>query len=534
MKKCISLVLVFTIGFNGVSCDKMKSVGETAKSYASAAGDAIISAKDSVVDWFSNIDFSRFKDGWDKAKSFVGTRYTAVVSSEYISNVSAEIANLKTDINMSMGSLRTKASEAGFVAEKWVTDTFNIDAAAKGSNNRAYRLDSNGLGSVDVETTYEENASLKYYQTAQGSANAQATKIVKSYYEYCRGKESPMTLREYLDTQGFDCSELEALYKSLYEGQTRIIPSDQIAEAKAYLQGKADSVLTDSQVYKETLDHLKDRLESPDGVKSRPLSYEEAQAITELAIAGEFSPEQFNIKLSNVLSPKYVLKQAIGTGLTMATLGTVLSIGPDLFSVIVEAIKTNGIDEKKLEKIGIGAAISGAEGFVEGSMSHIMTTLCQGGVFGEALTQASPTIVATMTIVAIECVINAYSLAIGDMTIDEYGNNMAENVCISLLAIPTTALLLAALPSLKLVMLAGGIAGSMIACVGYTIAKEIVLDIVDGGGFEAFLPPEVADALSVAKSTISSINIVDSLSAVGDTILSTAEDGFIWIKSKFD
>ncbi len=544
LKRVIASILIICITVNTAACS-FEETKEKAKEKASTAVDAVenvaSNAKNTVVDWYSNLDLSHFKEGWEHSVEFLGAQYSAAMSSEYIANVEAELATFKTDINAAAGSARGTAQEAGFLAEKWASDTFNINAVANGSDYRAEVVGSNEFGSVDVATNYGENASLKYYKDASSSASAQAKTILESYKDYCAKttKSEPPTLAEYMNERGYDPQTQEALLASVYEGQTRIIPADQMAEATQYLQGRIDSLSNiegevasaRTKSYQETLNHLRDRLQAPDGTESTPLSRDDAQAIAELSKDGEFKPEDFGITVSSVISPKYVVKQAVGTGLEVAAINTILTVGPDFYSIIKEAAETGNIDENALKEVGVEGAIAGSEGFVEGSVSRVITTLCQAGVLGESLKDANPSIVATLTILAIEAAIYGYELSQGKITAEEYGNMMVDRVMIAVIALPTSALLLSALPATKIAMMAGCMAGGMLACVGYMVAKNAVMDIVDGGGFEAVIPVEAANTMSIAKEKIASLKLEEGVSSLKDSIVSTANDGYIKVSS---
>lgn len=552
--RIIALSLVICVSFNMMGCtfDSVKEgasvSAEKAKegltSAATTAAEEVVNAattaKNAVSQWYSNLDFSKFEEGWNYTVDFMSGQYAAVMSSEYVSKVETAIANLETDINASVTSARGTAQEAGFLAEKWVTDTFNINAAANESPYSAETPGSNQFASADVVTNYEEEASLKYYKTASASVEAQAKAVIKAYKEYCSKTDKEVTLKEYLNERGYSSDEQDVLMSSIYEGQTRIIPSDQLAEATEYLQGKIDKLSSiegdaasaRTKAYQETLNNLKDRLHAPDGTESKPLTREEAQAITELAQDGKFRPEEFGIELTSIISPKYIVKQAVSTGFTTAALNTVFTIGPDIYSILKEAAETGNINENDFKETGVEGVIAATEGFVEGSASRMVTTLCQSGALGTALKDANPSVVATLTILAIEGAIHGYEVAVGKMTLEEYGNMMADRIMVSLLAIPTSALLLAILPASKLFVVAGCLAGGMLACIGYTIAKEAVMDMVDAGGFEAIVPVEAIDAWSVAKDKIASLNLKNSLSNYKDSILTTMNDGYIKVSTK--
>ena len=369
LKKILSILIISSMLIGLVACNyvdnassKVSEAANDVKQGADNVADSVkgkmSEAKTDIKTWYDNLDFKKFKDGWDKSSEFISAHYSAAVSSEYVSSVQNEIEKMKIDINSSAGSARGTAQVAGYLAEKWATDTFNINAKANGSSDTATVVGSNELGSVDVTTSYGENASLKYYQNANSSAQAQAQDLLSRYYQYCTESSDPVDFKTYIDNAGYDpelMDELVASNTPVYEGQTRIIPADQLENATSYLKGKSELATINGEnaaIYEETLNNLKDRLESPDGIQSEPITYEEMQAVAELAKEGEFAPEDFNIKLSSVIPPKYVLKQAVGTGLTTAALNTVFEVGPDVYSVIREALKTGDIDEDKLKELG--------------------------------------------------------------------------------------------------------------------------------------------------------------------------------------
>lgn len=81
--------------------------------------------------------------------------------------------------------------------------TFNIDAIRQGSEHRAWTLQDNGYASVDVETNFGKEYSLKYSNTAKNAENMQAALNT--------------------DTR-----------TPKYQGQERLIAAEQVDEAKAW------------------------------------------------------------------------------------------------------------------------------------------------------------------------------------------------------------------------------------------------------------------------------------------------------------
>ena len=541
LKKCCSGLLVIVLLLEFTAC----GVGETAKQIAGSTKDKAVSIKDTVADWYKEIDFNRFRTGWDAAVDWMGSAYSAASNSaflqtDYIQGVSNAINDLKVSMNSAYGSARGTAQEAGFAAEKWVSGTFNIDAAAKESGFSAETVGSHTLGSVDISTNYGEEASLKYYQSGSASAKAQAETLIEAYRNYARGKTNPMSLQEYMDSHGYDY-ETQSKLLPLYDGQTRIIPANQLSEAKALLEGRITTLSSNpgpeaeqlTATYQQTLDSLKDRLTAPDGTSSKPVTYEEMQAIAELSQDGSFRPEDFGLTVSQVIPPKYVLKEVVGTGLEVGLMRAIFTIGPDVFSIVSHVVETGEFDIDELKDIGVEGVIALSEGFVEGAVSRIVIEACQEGLLGEALKSASPNIVGAIVFLTIEAVIFGYSLATGEISPEDYGNLMADRIMITAIAIPVTTAILAVLPGTKLFMLAGCLAGGMIACGGYSFAKEAILEFVDGGGFEAIIPVGLADGIEGVRTAVGELNIHDQLSNLQAFTVSTATSGLITIKKVF-
>ena len=79
--------------------------------------------------------------------------------------------------------------------------------------------------------------------------------------------------------------------------------------------------------------------------------------------------------------------------------------------------------------------------------------------------------------------------------------------------------------------MAGSLAGGMIANTGFKITKELILEIKDGGGFEAVVPSGAIDTMNVIEDKVSSLDIKEKLTTFKDMTVSTLNDGYIRIKS---
>ena len=527
------------------AAEKGKKAANDAKGAALNGKDAALRGGKTVTDkalgLYNRIDKEEFKKGWDHAVDVATSEAAAQMGSKYVNQVSNAIEYLRVDINSSMGSKLGVAQEAGFVAEKWAVDTFNIDAARKGSSSRASRPDSNKWASADIETNYGEQASLKYYKEASASANEQAKTVIEKYGDYKQKSKKDISFEEYVKERGFDPKTDEELlkdgYRNVYENQTKIIPKDQLDEAKAYIEGRIDKLSNTpggvsaerAKAYQETLDSLRDRLEDPKGVESKPLSYDELQTLTELAEEGKFDPmdPKYKFALPYIITPKYIVKQAINTGGKTAAMNVAITLGPELYVIIAKGIKTGEIDKKDFEKMGADALTSGTEGFLEGSVSSAILVACKAGKFGPQMTNVSPDMVGALTVIAIDSIRYGYALSKGEITPLQYGDLMAEEVITSAGAMAAGAGLALLLGNSLIITMAGCMAGGMLASIGYNMGKQAALEVRDAGGFAAVIPTGTIEGMLIEKKVLAGMKLNRAPTLLKGMFVSTKSDGGI-------
>lgn len=520
--------------------DAATKAGNTLNETMDSAKEKVSDSASKFKAFISEIDSSEFEKGWDKAAEYASTALATARGKEYITAVEDSITKLQNDINAHgvANAERTTASEGGFLAEQWHADTYNVNAAAAGSKSGATALESNDLGSVDVSTTWGEDYSLKYYRDGKKSAKAQARTFYEKYRQYCNDAENrgevPMSEKEFMD-QKVPNKELSALYESMYAGQKRLIPEEQIPVAENYLRKRInkEKISTADRQYlsesaQETLDNLAGRIENKEeNITSEALSKEDAEAIATLARDGKFEPEDFGVTPSQVIKPRYILKQAIGAGASAAVVQAALSAGPDIYQIFVDAAKTGDIDQEQLKKLGVDALLNGSEGFVEGSVSDAILIAAQSGKLGAGMTDLSPNTVGTVTVLAIDAARYGYQLSQGEITPVEYSDCMAEDIVVAIISQASGTALQALLPMIPFAYLAGSMAGAMLASTGYTIGKQAVLDIRDSGGFATIVPEGAVETLNVGKEAVSEEKIKKQVSKVADTVAGVTKSGVI-------
>lgn len=119
----------------------------------------------------------------------------------------------------------------------------------------------------------------------------------------------------------------------MYEGQARLIPSDQIEDAIEALNKKIAKELNnldnpERAKVAERLIQVKEKLtshtESPDGASSANLTEAESRELAQLAKEGKFNPERFDITLAKKADFAYLTKNAMNAGLNAAWISALL------------------------------------------------------------------------------------------------------------------------------------------------------------------------------------------------------------------
>ena len=453
------------------------------------------------------------KDGWEYGSGLSGAASGAMSGEKYINDVNAAIDELAKKINAKEGFLSDPSRLKGFVAEDWHAGTFNLNAILRGSEARAHVDGSVKHASVDVSTSWGKGFSLKYYATGQKSALSQAKDVYQAYYEYL-GKskaESPMTFEEYLAGNGYSGEKAE-LFRSVYSGQGRIIPSDQLDAACTFLRQeiakeamkKGPNRAFVLAKYEETLSQLSDRIKDNHGVESIPLTKDEAEAIAALCKEGKFDPRDFGLGLESLVTPEFILQQAIEAGCTAALLTVFFSIAPDIYNAFMHLIKTGEIDVESLKNAGLKALPASAEGFLRGSVAAALTVAAQSGKFGPALISLNAEMIGTITFLVLDTVKNSILVAAGKMTPQEMGGTFVKQMIVAAGSVAGGAAGQALLPMLPVLgYMLGSLAGSLIASAVVFTGERMLLAFCVDTGFTCFglveqnytLPPELLERM---------------------------------------
>ncbi len=324
----------------------------------------------------SNEMINRLKDGWSYAGKIAGELIAAKNASGYIEKISDAIDTLNDDL-LALNCNQTDAVMGGFVAEVWHADTFNINAIASGSINRARRPAETGYGSVDIATNFGKTYSSKYISTPKNSVEHQSVPN-------------------------------KFTGKPLYEGQERLIPSDQLEEGLKYAHRKALKEEYNrpevSKALKDTEIHLTDRVKDENRCQSTPLSKKDSINISRDIKNENLNLDDYGINLKSVINDEFVQKEALKYGCKAAVLSIIWDLIPELMIGIKYLVDNKEIDVEHLKKAGIKTLSDGAESFLRGFLTHILTILCKKGVLGKYMAMLPPEVITIIVSVLIDAV----------------------------------------------------------------------------------------------------------------------------------
>ena len=243
-------------------------------------------------------------------------------------------------------------------------------------------------------------------------------------------------------------------------------------------------------------------------------------------------PAKLGVNPSEILSPTYILKQAITSKKHSAIVKTAFLIGPDVYAILIDAAKNGKIDEKKLKENGINGLLDNSNGFVEGSVSSALVTACESGKFGKKYKDMPPETVGTLTVLIVDSIRYGYQLSNGEITEEEYADMMAQEIIITIASQASGILLQTLFPFIPFAYMTGSMAGAMLASAGYNAGKEIILEVRGEKGFETVVPEKLSSGDSLATSFMSNLKLTDTFSEFQHKAVSTIGNGKIKVSNK--
>ena len=433
------------------------------------------------------MEASGIREGWTFAAELAGADLGAQGGAAYIDDIESAIQALEDAVNYHEHRNNTIATFQGFLAEDWSAGTFNIDAVAKGSSDRATVLKSTDGFSVDVRLNSGADYSMKSY------ANGAKSAVEQSRYNADTGKGG-------------------------YDGQLKWVPEDQLTDAQAkahheYLRNtKTRPEVADA--YGETERTLRDIVENDENVTSRTATRKDLDNMAKAGKKQEFKAKDFGVTTENSINYDYIRQKAIEAGCTAAVITIAMQLAPEIYKSVDYLIKNGELDFNQIQKSGEKAISGGAEGFLRGSIAYYLQSVCNAGALGDALMNISPMALGAAVAISMQTVKNSILVAAGKMDAKQMGAAFADNIVITggYLAGAKVGGAIGTALGFEMPVL-GYMLGSLIGtscAVLYNIGKKRLISLCVDTGFTCFglveqdyeLPDEVLESMGIDMITI--------------------------------
>lgn len=457
-----------------------------------------------------------FKKGADFFFSNFSSVFGALSGDAYANLCEQQIEELKIAMEAAAQNKNLDADRLqGFMAEIFHKGTFNLNAVIRGSSSRATMPESNAFGSVDIFVNGKV-FSLKYYKDAVSSAKSQSTTI-RERYEQARAAaerrgEKFMSLEEYMKKRGYPKGTNPD--QSIYFGQGKLIPSDQLADAKAYLEKRIQKELAAGRTevaknLQEVLDSLTDVIEDGKGNSSIQLTRQQAQMLAEAAKNGELDDvlEKLGITLKDLVSPSDIMRQAFKAGVSAALVSFVLNVAPIIVNAISMLVANGEVDADKLKEMGLAAVTGSARSFLNGTVSAALTSCCKIGLLGEAMKSADPMFIGSMVAFTINLAENSFKLASGKITKGEYAQEIMRSYFVTGFSMAGAGIVQTVFFEAPVIAtMLGSFIGSIVGGFVYNVTEKLIISYCIESGWTFFgivdqnyeLPTEILKDIGVA------------------------------------
>lgn len=415
---------------------------------------------------------SSFEEGYQSFCEAAPAGLAAMETGEWIDAVGEEIDSLLKQLAEEANGKSIDAL-GGDLAEFWHAGTFNIEAVLNKSPHRAYVLRSHGFASVDVDTNFGEQYSLKMYLDAAASAKAQA---VTYGQEAQHGSPAAMRAIE---------SGLHGANDPVYEGMKRLIPEDQGEGALKYLAKKVadEGLKRPDQVhrYKDTMDQLTTRIDDGEGVRSWALSKEGSRELAREVKSGEIDAEKWGLTKKQTVSSEHIARNALDAGAKAAAIAAAIALAPVVLETISRSVESRELDLSAFSEKGSAVVESGLRAFLTGSLSAGVTA-----ILGKHDIEANPSTVALVVVIAVNAAICAWKVSQGEMTREEMAEAVLKGAFVATASTAGGLVGQAVIDIPVLGYMVGSFIGSLIGNVGYEAGKAVLLGLCVERGFTFF------------------------------------------------
>ena len=418
------------------------------------------------------------REGYEYFTRNSGALLGAGEGAAWVDGIDEAIDSMRASLEAYKGDGRDLNKLGGYIAEEWHKGTFNIDAAIKDSADRASIPSTRDLASVDIHLKSGGDYSLKYYKTPDDSLAQQAM----TYGQ--RAHKSPEAARA-IEAGLAKPDDL------LYEGQKRLIPSDQLDGAREVATRKVGKEAANrpeqAERYRRTGSELTDKVSNSDGVESQGLSKQRSRDLAADAKAGEIDLEKYGVTKQQLVQIQDVLHKSLKAGMTAAVVAATLAAAPAMIEAIEYLVKTGELDIDRLRTAGSDALSGGARGFFTGASCAAITASAGTGLLGETLQALDPSVVGAMAVVLVSAVGNSAKVVSGRMQPAEMADALIRDSFVAFSAVALGSIVQGLAPQLPVLgYLLGSFVGSTVAGFAYGAGKKATLALCVESGFTLF------------------------------------------------
>lgn len=365
----------------------------------------------------------------------------------------------------------------GFIAEEYHAQTFNVNAAVKGNDSRAFTPHATGGNNknIDIRIKTKSGETIdyqsKYYKTA--------------------GKTS------------YELSNPE------YKNMGKVAPAEQKADIKAHAsrQAKRNGSVRPDQAdnYEDTSKNIEDSI-SGDGIKSNPLSTDDAVSIAKDVKNGdEINAKKYGLTIEEFVKIKDVLRYSGKAALNAAVTASLLKAAPALVKIIDELFSSGDFHIEDFERLGLTSLNSAASGSLRGGIAAIITGSCGAGMVGDLAKSLSPEIIGASTAIAINAIQNSIKVAKGEMLSEEFANACIQDMFVAGLGLGSAALFQVLIPIPVLGSVIGNFIGSTVGAFMYIKINKVTMSFFIENGYSFLnivtqdykVPPEVLEKVGI-------------------------------------
>lgn len=448
-----------------------------------------------------------FSQGFSYVVQNATSAEAAALSDQWVKSIEDNIEKMTQDMlkaaqqkNMDVNTLQ------GFMSEIWHKYTFNTDAAIHHSGNYAEQPDVNTFGSADVVIKsargriISEN-SLKSYGTASGSYRAQSETPWERYNalknKALKSGKTYISYEEFLAERELKQDGTDKL--SMYARQGKIIPSEQLDEAKRLLSRKISSLKGNTaptpetsqliQRYEEVLKTIDEVIKDGKGNSSLKLTHKQAIELAKAAKEGKIDEEllkKCGLDINKLVTNKDIALEALSTGLSAAAISLIISLTPTIVNAVSMLVSEGEIDLNALKAGGFNSISVTGKSFLSGSLSSAILTCCRLGKFGDVFKDISPMSISALVVVSIGTIETAIKCASGKIDKKEMAREIMQLYVTSAFSYAGGSILAIVCEGFPLAYMLGSLIGGIIGGLVYKVTENVFISFCIESGCTFF------------------------------------------------